>query len=97
MVFLAKRCSATKLADNAFYASVSRHSYELYLYSDPFNYALIALMANFWGSAVFTSNAISLSAFAVRLVGTTLFAFLVIGIVGIAKSRVIDKRTAHIG
>lgn len=92
MVFLAKKVfSSTMLADNILYAKVSQHSYGLYLYSDPFNYALIALMANVWGTAVFASNALSLIAFSARLIGTPLFAFLVIGIVGIVKSKVIGK------
>lgn len=92
MVFLSKKIYAsTRLASNQFYQAFSRNSYELYLFSDPFNYVIIALLMGAWGAGVFTEGVLSIAAFAIRLLGTTALAFLVIGYVKAVKGGVLDK------
>lgn len=44
-----------------------------------------------WGGGVFTVGALSIAAFAIRLLGTTALAFLVIGYVKAVKGGVLDK------
>lgn len=88
MVFLSKKIyAATRLAVNPLYQAFSRNSYELYLFSDPFNYVIIALLIGVWGSGVFTVGALSVALFAIRLFGTSALAFLVVWMVGVVRSR----------
>ncbi len=86
MAFLAKsldRCNPMK--HSAIYGFMSRHNYELYLYSDPFNYVLIACLVAWFGQGVFTDNAVSLYAYAIRFLGSVLFAAFVIRILDFAR------------
>ena len=60
------------------YKSLSRNSYELYLFSDPFNYVLIFLLTQLLGDYIILSNIGSLLSFCVRFFGTIIFAFAMI-------------------
>lgn len=62
------------------YKSFSRNSYELYLFSDPFNYVLIMLLFQLLGDYIILSNIGPLLSFCVRFFGTIVFAFAVIWI-----------------
>lgn len=61
------------------YKTFSRYSYELYLFSDPFNYVLVYLAYLGLGDFV-TSNVDAFLAFFIRLFGTIILAMLVIWI-----------------
>lgn len=67
------------LTNNKVYQIFSRNSYELYLFSDPFNYMLLYLMNKFMGNYI-TDNLGSLYSFLVRFLGTIILAFAVIWI-----------------
>lgn len=93
MIFTCKcLCRYNWLVSSRLYNFFRKYSYELYLYSDPFNYVLIALLYGWLGYGVFTSNSGSLAAYLVRFVGTTGFAFLIISIINIAKKYIIRQK-----
>ena len=86
MVFLAKsidRCAVVKRS--SVYRFMNKYNYELYLYSDPFNYVLIALLVAWFGQNLFTSNVDSLLAYMIRFFGTILWAAFIIGILYMLK------------
>ena len=60
------------------YKSFLHNSYELYLFSDPFNYVLIMLLFQLLGDYIILSNIGPLLSFCVRFFGTIIFAFAVI-------------------
>lgn len=68
-----------KLTKNRIYRTFARNSYELYLYSDPFNYAIILLaymlLGDYWANSADT-----LLVFLIRFFGTIILAFGVIWI-----------------
>lgn len=73
------------LTKNTIYRTFSKHSYELYLFSDPFNYVLVYIMYELMGNYV-EYNFSSLLSFFVRFLGTITLAFVVIWI----KNRIFD-------
>ena len=88
MVFLAKsidQCAIVKRT--LIYRFMNKYNYELYLYSDPFNYILIAWLVAWFGQNLFTNNVHSLLAYMFRFFGTILWAALVIAIVHMVKKR----------
>ena len=87
MVFLAKSIDRSAVVRSSAYRFMNRYNYELYLYSDPFNYVLIALLVAWFGQNLFTSNGVPLFAYMIRFFGTLLWAALVIGIVHMVKDR----------
>lgn len=72
------------------YKTFSRYSYELYLFSDPFNYVLVYLTYLGLGDFV-TSNADAFLAFFIRLFGTIILAMLVIWI----KNKIQSVKCLH--
>lgn len=62
------------------YKSFSRNSYELYLFSDPFNYVLVLVLFQLLGDYIILSNIGPMLSFCVRFFGTIIFAFGVIWI-----------------
>ena len=88
MVFLAKSVNQCAIIKNTYtYRFMNKYNYELYLYSDPFNYVLIALLFAWFGHNLFTSNVHSFLAYMLRFFGTILWGALVIGIVYMVKDR----------
>ena len=88
MVFLAKSVNQCAIIKSTYtYRFMNKYNYELYLYSDPFNYVLIALLFAWFGQNLFTSNVHSFLAYMLRFFGTILWAALVIGIVHMVKNR----------
>lgn len=84
MIQVSKKISSlTIIADNKIYKMFSRNSYDLYLFSDPFNYVLLYLMY-YWMGTYITDNAESILAFLIRLFGTIALALVVIFIKKIA-------------
>ena len=84
MIQVSKKISSLKIiTDNKIYKIFSRNSYDLYLFSDPFNYVLLYLMY-YWMGTYITDNAESTLAFLIRLFGTIALAFVVIFIKKIA-------------
>lgn len=67
------------LRSNKVYKTFSKDSYELYLFSDPFNYILIYMMYVWMGDYVI-DNVASLLSFLIRFFGTIFLAFVVIWI-----------------
>lgn len=72
------------------YKTFSRYSYELYLFSDPFNYVLVYLTYLGLGDFV-TSNVDAFLAFFIRLFGTIILAMLVIWI----KNKIQSVKCIH--
>ena len=68
-----------------------RNTYELYLYSDPFNYLIIALCWDVLNSHILIDNKFSLLVFLLRFVGTTFMAFVLIKIVAFLKIKRITQ------
>ena len=64
------------------YKLFSQRSYELYLFSDPFNYLLLFLMFPKWGNTIYTDNEHSILMFIITILGTTLAAVLLTWIYG---------------
>lgn len=60
------------------YGSLNRHSYEIYLYSDPFNYLLIILLFNIFGYTVISNNMSCISALIIRAILTIVLSYAVI-------------------
>jgi len=77
-------CLCKKIASTPFDRGIKRlfgNTYEIYLYSDPFNYIIIFFGWTIWDEFVLTSNGVSLVMFVIRLTGTFLLASLVITLV----------------
>lgn len=70
---------------NRLYKYFSKNSYELYLYSDPFNYVIIGILFTSFGSDVYLSNQISVLAFIIRFFVTILISILIIKVHNIVK------------
>lgn len=77
MVFLSKILTFVILGKK-FYRILSENSYELYLYSDPFNYVIIGVFISIYGSDVYLSNHISILAFILRFLVTILMSIIII-------------------
>lgn len=60
------------------YEIFKKYTYELYLYSDPLNYIIIAITFALWGAEAYQSNTMSIGLFAFRIIATTVGAFVVI-------------------
>lgn len=89
MVFLAKSVDArAAVRCSAPFRFMERHGYELYLYSDPFNYVLVGWLAGWFGQALFSDDAVSACAYAARFAGQLAWASLVIGVSGLAGKAV---------
>lgn len=69
--------SKTQFHTWSVYESFRKNSYELYLYSDPFNYALIALLISLFGDSIMTADHVSVLAFATRIIATILLSYAV--------------------
>lgn len=88
MVWLARsidRCIALK--SSTIYRFMNRYNYELYLYSEPFTYVLIAWIVSWFGQSLFTENTIIILAYVMRFFGQILFATSVIWIVNLFKHK----------
>lgn len=80
MINIAKRIGNLHvLKSNKVYKTFSKDSYELYLFSDPFNYILIYMMYVWMGNYVIDNDA-SLFSFLTRFFGTIILAFVIIWI-----------------
>lgn len=78
MMQASKKIGSLKvIVDNKIYKTFSRYSYDLYLFSDPFNYVLLFLIYNWLGVYV-TDNTSAILAFLIRFFGTIALAFVVI-------------------
>lgn len=69
--------SNTKLCETRLYKGLVRNSFGLYLYSDPLNYAVLAVSAVCFGSFAFTTNTGILMMFALRFALTMTGAYAV--------------------
>lgn len=67
------------------YNNIKNNSYNLYLFSDPFNYLLIPLLYSFMGDSIFTSNIGSGLSFFVRFFVTIILSYAIIYIMKIIK------------
>lgn len=91
MIQFSKRFGSFKcITGLSIYKKFSRYSYELYLFSDPFNYVLIYFTYLGLGEFV-TSDVDACLAFFVRLFGTLILAMLVIWI----KNKILSVRRLH--
>lgn len=66
---------------NTIYVYLQRHSYELYLFSDPFNYVLIPVLYSAFGGLLVSGNLESLCSYCLRFSLTIIFSILIISIV----------------
>lgn len=75
--------------NHPFIRTMNAHCYDLYLYSDPFNYVLISILVAIFGSTIITANAPAAIALIVRIFGSLGCAFFVVyfmqGVSAIAK------------
>lgn len=80
MVQLSKHlCQVGAITRNKFYCNLSHNSYDLYLFSDPFNYVLVYIMY-MWMGRIATDNMGSLFVFLIRFFGTIALAYGIIWI-----------------
>lgn len=87
MIYLSKSISRCNIVTQSkFYSVVNRYTYELYLYSDPFNYVIIAILMAVFGQAVFTDGLITIISYFARFFGTLICAAILIFIVERAKA-----------
>ena len=88
MVFTCKLISINKIImNNPLYRYMKNNSYQLYLFSDPFNYAIIAIIVGTIGP-IWESDLLSLFSFTIRAVGTFILAGVIISLLTkINKSR----------
>lgn len=85
MIFTCKVLARNnKIMCNPLYKYLNKNSYLLYLYSDPFNYVIIAVMSIVAGK-VWESETLSLIAFILRAICTVILAGVVIAIVNKIK------------
>lgn len=85
MIFTCKALARNnKIMCNPLYKYLNKNSYLLYLYSDPFNYVIIAVMTIVAGE-VWESKTLSLIAFIFRAICTVILAGIVIAIVNSIK------------
>ena len=88
MVCLARsidRCIALK--SSTIYRFMNRYNYELYLYSEPFTYVLIAWIVSWFGQSLFTENTYITLAYIIRFFGQIFFATGVIWMVNLSKHK----------
>ena len=69
-----------------YYNSFRKHTYELYLYSDPINYFLIAMAFVIFDISIYSKNIEYLSLFILRMILTTIGAFIIIKLIGFIKA-----------
>lgn len=67
-----------KMVNTKTYEAFKKYTYELYLYSDPLNYIIIAMTFALWGVEAYQSNIIPIGLFVFRIITTTVGAFVVI-------------------
>lgn len=80
MIQMSKKIGTLKsLTSSKIYKSSSRNSYELYLFSDPFNYVLVSLLYSWLGQCLISDMG-SITSFLFRFFGTIILAYLVIRI-----------------
>lgn len=88
MVWLARSIDCRMaLKSSAIYRFMNRYNYELYLYSEPFTYVLIAWIVSWFGQSLFTENTIITLAYVMRFSGQFFFAASVIWIVNLFKHK----------
>lgn len=91
MIQFSKHFGSFKCITNLrLYKMFSRYSYEIYLFSDPFNYVLVYLTYLGLGEFV-TSNVDAFLAFFIRFFGTIILAMLVIWI----KNKIQSVKVLH--
>lgn len=71
----------TRVTTSSLYKTLYHNSYDIYLYSDPFNYLLIFILILIIGDSVLTENIPSLIAFLTRIVFSIILSYLVIFII----------------
>ncbi|MBQ6965925.1 MAG: acyltransferase [Bacteroidaceae bacterium] len=64
---------------------MKNNTFEMYLYSDPFNYLLIFLGYSIMDENLLTNSKLTLLMFCIRVVGTMVFAMIVIGVVRVLR------------
>lgn len=94
MVFTCRLISNNKsIMDNQLYQYMKNNSYQLYLFSDPFNYAIIGIIVGLIGQ-IWESDLLSFLSFTLRAVGTFILAFVIISLLHkINKLRLCKQNT----
>lgn len=77
MVFIAKHVMSY-IVNWRIYNYCKKYSYELYLYSDPFNYLIIFIAYKIVGLQIYSDSVYSIFLFLIRALGTTIGAIFVI-------------------
>lgn len=62
--------SKTTIPDWKLFRCCLKNAFGIYLYSDPWNYVLLASCFSLWGSAIFTDNALSMALYILRFTFT---------------------------
>lgn len=86
MVCIAKSiCKCKWLLQTKIYQYFKKYTYELYLYSDPFNYLFIALLSSLFGQYIYM-GIFPIYAYSIRFIGTILAAMFIIRYIhGVSK------------
>ena len=66
--------------NNQLYQYMKNNSYQLYLFSDPFNYAIIGIIVGLIGQ-IWESDLLSFLSFTLRAVGTFILACVIISLI----------------
>lgn len=85
MVATIKYIIKYRFTKTSLYKTLYKNSYDIYLYSDPFNYLLILFLIIILGDNVFTENFVSLIAFLIRILFSVILSYLVIFIIRSAE------------
>ena len=72
MVFTCKHISISRITTTKTYYLLSKYNFQLYLYSDPFNYLLILAFIQLWGDNVFHKDTHFLFTYVLRFLTTTM-------------------------
>lgn len=93
MVFLSKTVLRfERVKTGVIYHFANRFNYELYLFSDPFNYVLIVWLMQYLGQSLFTEMLPPICAYMIRFAGTSLCAVVIIELIQWIKKPWIIKR-----
>lgn len=82
--YILKKSSITK---STVYRNFSKNSYDIYLYSDPFNYVLILCLFLLFNNDIFENPLVSALSFLSRIILTIIWAYIVIFFVNVVAKR----------
>ena len=92
MFFICKHISNSKITTTKTYSLLSKYNYQLYLYSDPFNYILILIFILLWGDDVFHKDTHFLLAYVLRFLTTIILPLTIVFVTNSINTKHIIKK-----